>query len=63
MKSTLAVLALGLGALMIQGALARALPPPWCPDLAWLVVIGVGLRWPGFVSGFVLLAVAAGSHG
>jgi len=56
-KSTLAVLALGLGALMVQGALARALPPPWCPDLAWLVVLGIGLRWPGFVSGFVLSAM------
>jgi rod shape-determining protein MreD len=56
-KSTLAVLACGLAALMVQGALARALPPPWCPDLAWLVVLGIGLRWPGFVSGFVLAAV------
>lgn len=57
MKSTLAVLALGLAALMIQGGLARALPPPWCPDLAWLVVVGIGLRWPGFVSGFILSAL------
>ena len=57
MKSTLAVLALGLGALMVQGGLARALPPPWCPDLAWLVVVGIGLRWPGFLSGFVLSAM------
>ena len=57
MKSTLAVLALGLAALMVQGGLARALPPPWCPDLAWLVVVGIGLRWPGFLSGFVLSAM------
>ena len=57
MKSTFAVLALGLATLMIQGGLARALPPPWCPDLAWLVVVGIGLRWPGFVSGFALATV------
>ena len=57
MKSTLAVVALGLLALIVQGALARAVPPPWCPDLAWLVVVGIGLRWPGFVSGFVLSIV------
>lgn len=54
MKSTLAALALGLAALMLQGGLARALPPPWCPDLSWLVVVGLGLRWPGFVSGLLL---------
>jgi len=56
-KSTLAVLALGLLAIMVQGALARALLPPWCPDLAWLVVVGIGLRWPGLVSGFVIAAL------
>lgn len=57
MKSIVSVLAVGLLALMIQGGLARALPPPWCPDLAWLVVVGLGLRWPGFLSGFVLAAL------
>ncbi|MBK7950564.1 MAG: hypothetical protein IPK00_17845 [Deltaproteobacteria bacterium] len=57
MKSTLAVLALGLFALVVQGALARAIAPPWCPDLAWLVVVGIGLRWPGFLSGFVISAL------
>ncbi len=59
MKANLAVLALGLAALIVQGALARTLPPPWCPDLAWLVVIGVGLRWPTFLSG-LLIAVVLG---
>lgn len=57
MKSTLAALALGLFALVLQGALARAIAPPWCPDLAWLVVVGVGLRWPGFLSGFLIAAL------
>lgn len=59
MKSALAVLLLGLAALIVQGALARTLAPPWCPDLAWLVVVGLGLRWPGFLSG-VLLALLLG---
>ena len=57
MKSSLAVLVFGLAVLAVQGGLARALPPPWCPDLAWLVVVGIGLRWPGFLSGFVLSAL------
>lgn len=59
MKSAMAALALGLGALIVQGALARGVPPPWCPDLSWLVVLGIGLRWPSFLPG-VLLAVTLG---
>ncbi|MAG29745.1 MAG: hypothetical protein CL908_02485 [Deltaproteobacteria bacterium] len=59
MKSALAVVLLGLAALIVQGALARTFPPPWCPDLAWLVVVGVGLRWPGFLSG-LLVALGLG---
>lgn len=59
MKSILAVLLLGFAALIVQGALARTIPPPWCPDLAWLVVIGVGLRWPGFLAG-LFVAVPLG---
>lgn len=54
MKSSLAVLALGLAALVVQGALARWIPPPWCPDLALLVVIGIGLRWPSFLAGLLV---------
>jgi rod shape-determining protein MreD len=53
-KSTLAVVVLGLLALVVQGAIARAISPPWCPDFAWLVVVGIGLRWPGFLSGLLL---------
>jgi cell shape-determining protein MreD len=57
MKSASAVFLLGIAALIVQGALARALPPPWCPDLAWLVVVGIGLRWPNVVSGAVLVVL------
>lgn len=59
MKSTLAVFVLGFFALIVQGALARTIPPPWCPDLSWLVVVAVGLRWPHFISG-LLVAVTLG---
>ena len=59
MKAVLALGLLGLGALIVQSALARTLTPPWCPDLAWLVVVGIGLRWPNFLSG-VVLAVTLG---
>jgi rod shape-determining protein MreD len=59
MKSMFAVLGLGLAALIVQGALARTISPPWCPDLAWLVVVGIGLRWPGFFSG-LFIAVPLG---
>jgi len=59
MKAFLVVFGLGFAALVLQGALALTIPPPWCPDLAWLVVIGIGLRWPGFLSG-LLVAVPLG---
>jgi rod shape-determining protein MreD len=58
-KAVLVVFLLGFAALIVQGALARTIPPPWCPDLALLVVIGVGLRWPGFLAG-VFVAVPLG---
>lgn len=57
MKSAIALFLLGLAALILQGALARALAPPWCPDLAWLVVVGIGLRWSSFLPGVVLAVV------
>jgi cell shape-determining protein MreD len=57
MRSSVTLLVVGLLALMLQGALARMLPPPWCPDLAWLVVVALGLRWPGFISGLVLVGL------
>ncbi len=58
-KLFLAGFLLGFAALAVQGALAMTIPPPWCPDLAWLVVVGIGLRWPGFLSG-LFIAVPLG---
>ncbi len=55
-KLTLALFAAGLLALVVQGALATMLPPPWCPDLGLLVVLSIGLRWRGLALGLALAA-------
>jgi rod shape-determining protein MreD len=47
----------GLLALVIQGALATIVSPPWCPDLALLVVLCIGLRWRGLAAGLWLAAL------
>jgi rod shape-determining protein MreD len=47
----------GLAALVVQGVLATLIAPPWCPDLALLVLIAVGLRWEGAASGVLLAAL------
>jgi cell shape-determining protein MreD len=44
----------GLLTLLLQGALAMIIPPPWCPDLLLLAVISIGLRWWGLARGLVL---------
>ena len=49
-----AMFATGVIALVVQGALARIVPPPWCPDLGLLVVLSVGLRWRGLPLGLAL---------
>jgi cell shape-determining protein MreD len=56
MKQAAALGAVGLLALIIQGALARVLAPPLCPDLGFLVVLGIGSCWRGLTSGLVLAA-------
>lgn len=56
MKRAALLGALGLVALIAQGALARALPPPFCPDLGFLVVVGIGSCWRGRTSGLALSA-------
>ena len=57
MKSALIVFLAGIAALVFQGALARTLSPPWTPDFAWLVVVGIGLRWPTVLTGLLLATV------
>lgn len=57
MKRASTLLGLGIAALVVQGALATLVSPPWCPDLALLVLIGIGLRWGGIAGGLVLAAL------
>lgn len=57
MKAVSALFATGVLALVLQGALATLLPPPWCPDLGLLVVLSIGLRWRPLGSGLVLAAL------
>jgi rod shape-determining protein MreD len=56
-KRVLTLLGVGLAALVAQGVLGTVLPPPWCPDLALMVLIGIGLRWRGIAAGLVLAAL------
>jgi rod shape-determining protein MreD len=56
-KSALACLLLGAGALVLQGSLALLLPPPACPDLGLLVVVALALHWRGELGGLVLAAL------
>jgi cell shape-determining protein MreD len=55
-KRVSTLLGLGVAALVAQGALATLVSPPWCPDLALLVLIGIGLRWDGIAAGLLLAA-------
>jgi len=54
MKRGLAVLALGLIALGVQGGIAMAIPRVLCPDLGLLVVIAIGLHWREATGGLFL---------
>ena len=43
--------------MVLQGALALWLPPPFCPDLGLLVVICLGFRWPTLTTGLLLVGL------
>lgn len=47
----------GVLLMVLQGALALWLPPPFCPDLGLLVVICLALRWPMLASGLLLVGL------
>jgi cell shape-determining protein MreD len=55
-KQAAILFAAGVVALIVQSALAVALPYPFCPDLGLLVVIAIGLFWEPLPSGFALAA-------
>ena len=54
MKVFITLFLVALVALVLQGALATLVPPPWCPDLLLLALISMGLRWRGLSRGLVL---------
>ena len=56
MRRAVPLVAAGLLALVLQGALATLLVPPWCPDLVLLVLIALALRWEGVAGGLLLAA-------
>ena len=56
MKAALAFLGLGALAIVVQGALVGVFPARWCPDLGFLMVIGLGTRWRSSGGGLVISA-------
>jgi len=61
MKVFFTLLMAGVLVLMLEGALATILPPPWCPDLRLLAVICIGLRWQGLAPGLALAYILGSS--
>ena len=60
MKRAVAIALLGLFAPMIQGALAVFVPVGWIPDAALLLVVALGLGWPGSLLAALLLSLWVG---
>ena len=57
MKRGVGLAVFGTLAVMLQGAVAGFLPPSWCPDLGFLFVLAIGLRWRSSAGGLVLAAL------
>lgn len=57
MRLFLSFLLIGALLMVMQGALAMWLPPPFCPDLGLLVVICLGLGWPTLTTGLLLVGL------
>ena len=57
MKRGVGLAVLGTLAVMLQGAVAGFLPPGWCPDLGFLLVVAIGLCWRSTAGGLVLAAL------
>lgn len=57
MKRVSALAGLAFAALVLQAAVARIVPPQWCPDLGLLVVIGLGLGMRKAATGVALAAL------
>jgi rod shape-determining protein MreD len=55
-KQSVALLLIGIAALMVQGALNTFVPARFTPDLGFLIVIALGLHWRSAGGGFVIAA-------
>jgi rod shape-determining protein MreD len=55
-KRTVALLVIGIGVPIVQGALNTFLPARFTPDLGFLIVIALGLYWRSAAGGFALAA-------
>jgi rod shape-determining protein MreD len=55
-KRALGLFGLGAGGLVLQGALATELPARFLPDLAFLLVVALGLVWRSTVGGVCVSA-------
>jgi rod shape-determining protein MreD len=53
----MALLCLGIGAMIAQGAINGFIPTRLTPDLGFLVVIALGLRWRSAAGGLLLAAL------
>jgi cell shape-determining protein MreD len=56
MKRFFVMAGAGVMALVLQGALATFVPPPFCPDFGLLVLMAIGIYWRGLALGLVLAA-------
>jgi cell shape-determining protein MreD len=57
LKRGLGLAVFGILAVMFQGAVAGFLPPGWCPDLGFLLVVAIGLCWRSTAGGLLLAAL------
>ena len=57
MKRAMALYGVGVLALVLEGAVATIVPPPFCPDFSLLVVIAIALHWQRAASGLLLAFV------
>ncbi|MFQ5415964.1 MAG: rod shape-determining protein MreD [Myxococcota bacterium] len=54
MKQTLVLLAIGVAATVVQGAMNTLVPVRFTPDLGFLIVIALGVHWRSTAGGLVL---------
>lgn len=56
MKAAVALFGLAWAGLVVQGAVATFVPAAYCPNLALILLLCIGLQWEAFSSGAMLAA-------